>query len=61
MDYGFFLTLLVVFNFTIRSSVGFFNVCPGGQSLIYRIGKTDDELKLMLDSLVKMVTSLHLG
>ena len=53
MDYGFFQHYWWFLISLLGALLVFLMFVQGGQSLIYRLGKTDDELKLMLDSLGK--------
>ncbi|MDD3738804.1 MAG: cytochrome d ubiquinol oxidase subunit II [Lentimicrobiaceae bacterium] len=53
MDYGFFQHYWWFLISLLGALLVFLMFVQGGQSLIYRLGKTDDELKLMLDALGK--------
>ena len=53
MDYGFFQHYWWFLISLLGALLLFLMFVQGGQSLIYRLGKTDNELKLMLDALGK--------
>jgi len=53
MDYGFFQHYWWFLISLLGALLVFLMFVQGGQSLIYRLGKTDNDLKLMLDALGK--------